>query len=278
MHPKSKGESMLLVSENDGVRTILFNRPHVHNAQNVELLREFDEVITRTSKDPDVRVVVLGGVGPSFCSGHDLTEMNRNREYADNARTAEGRFSQEQEIFSLPVQKFRRLPMPTICRVQGYCLAAGLMFAASADFCIAGESAVFGSPILRMMAVNDAEVPSLMFRVGERVAKEIIWLGRQLSAAEALSTGLISHVVPDDDLDESCDRMAASLLEAPTEALRLSKDVFQFMADRAGEQDLVKYHFMSHQFSHQTEESRLLLAQRVQRIAEGGSAVTRSEV
>jgi enoyl-CoA hydratase/carnithine racemase len=270
------GEPTVLVSDRDGVRTILFNRPGVHNAQDVTMLRELDTVLAQTANDQSVRVVILGGVGRSFCSGHDLREMARNRSYADNAATAEGRYRQETELFVTPVRRFRLLPMPTVCRIQGHCLAAGLMFAASADFCVAGESSVFGTPVLRVMGVNDTEVPCLMTRVNERVAKEMIWLGRQLSAAEALAAGLVSCVVPDEQLDARCEEIVAALVAAPPEALRLSKDVFQFIADRRGEWDVGRYHFISHQLSHQTTEAGGLLKERLNRIAAGDSPVSRS--
>ena len=133
---KNRTEPPVLVKDRGSVRWITLNRPEVHNAQNVSMLISLDAAFDACRTDTSIRVVVLAGAGKSFCSGHDLTEMSRNAEYASNAATAEGRYWQERRLFVDPVLKFRNLPIPTICRIQGHCLAAGLMFAAATDFSI----------------------------------------------------------------------------------------------------------------------------------------------
>lgn len=273
---KARVEPTLLVEDRGAVRWITFNRPDVHNAQNVEMLLALGAALDDCERDPSVRVLVLAGAGPSFCSGHDLKEMGRNPAYAANAATAEGRYWQELRLFSDPVVRFRSLRIPTICRIHGHCLAAGLMFAASADFCVASTDATFGSPVLTQMAVNDAEVPSFIFRVGERRAKQAIWLNERWSAEEALAAGLVNWVVPRESLDARCEEVAQKLVAAPREALALSKDVFGFLAEQQGERSLSRYHFVSHQLSHQTAEARQLLAGRLERLKEGGSVVPRT--
>lgn len=99
--------------------------------------------------------------------------MHDNHTYRTDAGSVEGRFRQEARLFVEPVRKFRELTIPTVCRVQGHCLAAGLMFAGSADFVVADTTASFGSPIVTTIAVNDAEVASFALRVGETWAKRV---------------------------------------------------------------------------------------------------------
>jgi enoyl-CoA hydratase len=262
---KELSESPLIVEDRGPVRWITFNRPEVHNAQNVVMLEALDAAFDDCARDSAVRVVILAGKGRSFCSGHDLSEMSRNPTYAANAATAEGRYSQELRLFVNPVSRFRELRIPTICRIQGHCLAAGLMFAAAADFCIATDDAIFGSPVLADLAVNDAEVPSFIFRVGERRAKQALWLNEKWTAGEARDAGLVNWVVTRDELDESCESLADKLVSMPKEALALSKDVFGFMAEAAGERSLNRYHYLSHQLSHQTAEANGLLQERLAR-------------
>lgn len=265
-------EPTILVEDRGGVRHLWFNRPRVHNAQNVEMLRLLQDVLDDTGSNPEVRVLVVGGRGPSFCSGHDLREMAVNHEYARNASTAEGRFRQELRLFVEPVETLMRLDIPTICRVHGHCMAAGLMFAGACDLAIASDDAVFGSPVVRQQGVNDAEVPLLSWILGERRAKQMLWLDERLSAAEALQAGLLNWVVASDQLDARIEEVARKLCEAPREILALSKRSFRFLASRQGWNDYAEYHYTNHQFSHQTAEAAELLRARVARVNQGKSA------
>lgn len=265
--------SAVLSEIREGVHYLTMNRPETHNAQNVEMLRELDDALAAVDRDDAARAVVLSGAGKSFCSGHDLREMSVNAEYAENATTAEGRFYQEQRLFVGPVQRFRDLRVPTICRVQGHCIAAGLMFVASADFVVAATDATFRSPIIAHLGVNDAEVPALAWRIGEARAKRMLWLDETLTAKDALEAGLVGWVVHPDELDATVTGLVGRLVAMPRHALALSKDTFSFMAERQGRRDVDRYHFATHQLSHHTAESRTILLERLERIAQGGSPV-----
>jgi enoyl-CoA hydratase len=269
-------QPVLEVDDCDGVRRVWFNRPRVHNAQNVAMLEALQSTLADTASRSDIRVLVLGGRGPSFCSGHDLREIVKNPAYAEAASTAEGRFHQEMRLFVQPVEMLQSLTIPTVCRVQGNCLAAGLMFVGACDMAIASSEAVFGSPVVRSQAVNDAEVPLLAWYLGERRAKQMIWLDERLSAIEAKEAGLINWVCELSELDQQLDRIVGRLAQAPREVLALSKRAFRFLARRQGWDDFADYHYMSHQLSHHTAEARALLDARRERLARGESPASPS--
>jgi len=256
----------LLIQDRGSVRTLLFNRPDVHNAQNVDMLETLDRALVQVACDENIRVLVLGGVGPSFCSGHDLREMAMNRTYAARSATVEGRYRQELQLFVDPVMRFRSLSIPTICKVQGHCLAAALMFVAASDLVVAADDARFGSPILRHLGVNDAEVFTFAQRLGERRAKQLIWLDDGLNAEEALRHGVVNWVVAREDLDVKTAEIADRLADTPHHALALSKATFQFAAERKGEADVNAFHFLAHQISHHTVEARKILDDRLERV------------
>lgn len=267
--------SPLLVADRGPVRWLTFNRPEVHNAQNTAMLEELIRQFRRLRHDQQVRVLVLAGNGRSFCSGHDLRQVATSQTYRERASTPEGRFRHELEMYFEPVQMFRELRIPTICRVQGYCLAAGLMFASAADLVVASTDAVFGSPIIADIGVNDAEVASFALRVGERAAKQVLWLDERLDAADALRLGLANWVVPAEELDAMVMNVAERLAATPREALALSKESLLFMAERQGERDVNRFHFVAHQLSHQTQEAQQILEERVARVRAGASPVGR---
>ena len=258
---------VLEVEDRGSVRWIWFNRPDVHNAQNVAMLRRLGEELDRLRGDRAVRVVVIAGRGKSFCSGHDLREMADNPAYAERSSTTEGRYHQEMELFVDPVRRIHDLDVPVLCRVQGHCLAAGMMFVGAADLVIAADDASFGSPVLERLAVNDAEVPGFAWLLGERRAKQAIWLSERISADDALRYGMVNWVVPRDDLDAKVTEVAERLVTMPREALMLSKAGCRFLARRQGFDDFAAFHYVSHQLSHHTTEAKALLEDRV----EGGA-------
>jgi enoyl-CoA hydratase/carnithine racemase len=256
----------VLISDDGPVRRIVLNRPEARNAQDAALLRELLAAVEATAGAPEVRVVVLAGLGPSFSAGHDLKEAAVNDSYRRNLETAEGRLWQELDLFVAPVEALRALRVPTIARVQGHCLAASLMLIGAVDLVVAADDAVFASRVTRDMGAADVELPSLAWAVGERRAKQLLWTSEALGAAEAQALGLVNWVVPADALDAKVDAVARALLEVPREALALSKLSLRFMEDRRGRADASAYHFMAHQLSHQTSDAVALLAARVREL------------
>lgn len=256
-------EPTVLVEDRGEVRWITLNRPRTHNAQGPELLRELERALLETRDRKDVRVVVLAGAGRSFSSGHDLTAAVLDETYRRNLESVEGRFWQEAELFVRPVELLRELPMPTIARVHGHCMAAALMLVSATDLVVAGESAQFSSRVTRDQGADDVELPTVSWELGPRRAKQMLWLSEGLGAAEALETGLVNWVVADAELDAKIEEVSAELIRVPREALALSKLSFRFTERRRGLADAADYHFLAHQLSHNTEESKEKLAARV---------------
>lgn len=261
----------IVVEDRGSTRWIWFNRPRVHNAQDVAMLEAFDDALDDVERDDSVRVLVIGGKGASFCAGHDLKQSGTNPEYLANQSTVERRWRQEWRLFVRPVERIRQLPIPTICRVQGHCLAAGLMFVDACDLVVAAPDAVFASPIMGKLEINDAEIPTFARSLGIRRAKAFQWLGDQLGAVDALTCGLVNWVVQHDQLDERVDGIANRLAQVSRETLELSKMSFRFLATRQGWDDYDAYHFLSHQLSHHTNAAQDLYRTRLESLADGAN-------
>lgn len=266
-------EAPLLVEREDGVLRLIFNRPEKHNAQNTEMLELLRAALLAAREDPTLRVLVLKGRGPSFSSGHDLKEIVSNAPYSEAIKTAEGRRKWEERLFVEPVEIIQDLPIPTVCQIQGNCLAAGLMFASAADLVVAADDASFGSTITSAMALNDAELPYFSWRLGERRAKQVLWFDERLSAEEALRIGFVNWVVPNAELETKVDEVVNQLLSIPRETLELSKGSFAFMEDRRGRKDFSRYHFASHSFSHHTYVAKEVARTRTENVKSGKSPV-----
>lgn len=255
-------EAPLLVEDRGPARWLWFNRPHVHNAQNTEMLEAFDAAITSAEQDSSVRVLVLAGKGKSFCSGHDLKEIVAHAEYARAVESVEGRMRWERRLFVEPVKHFRETRLPTVVLAHGHCLAAGLMFVAVADLVYATPDAVFGSPIIPTMSINDAEVPAFAWVVGSRRAKKTLWLDQRMDAKTAYEAGLVTDVVDSDEIEGHIESVVESLASIPAETLMLSKLSLNQMDDQAGYQAVSDFHFLSHSLSHHTTGANAALEAR----------------
>jgi enoyl-CoA hydratase len=131
------------------------------------------------------------------------------------------------------------------------------------DLVIAASDAEFASRVTRDQGADDVEVPTFAWDLGVRQAKQLLWLSEGLDAEQALRMGLVNWVVDPEQLDAKVEEVVAALIKVPREALALSKLSFDFIERRRGRDEAADYHFLAHQLSHNTEESKALLAARV---------------
>jgi enoyl-CoA hydratase/carnithine racemase len=206
------GEEILIerlaVASGGEKMVITLNRPERVNALTEAMLRGLHAALDEAEADEAVRVVVLRGAGPKgFCSGLDRAEMARLAE--------EGR---RMDIFTGPVgiyptaKRVDAFPKPVISLVHGHCIAAGGQLASAADLIVAAEGARIVEPEMRMGGFNDESWAMRLGRIlGPVRAKRYVLLAEPLSGREAYEIGLVSLVVPDDDLWATGDRLADQL-------------------------------------------------------------------
>jgi len=204
--------SAVLYSATGGVATITLNRPESRNALNLEMCDRLISVSQEITSDKDVKLVLLGANGPVFCAGADLKE----RQGMNEAQVRERRMKGFAAYAALEA-----LPMPAIAVVQGPVVGSGCEIAAACDFIVATQDASFRTPeALRGTVGATQRLPRIL---GKRLAKDMMFTGRVLSAEEARQAGLVSRLVPAIELEEMLLRMTAEILKAPQAALRLAK-------------------------------------------------------
>jgi enoyl-CoA hydratase len=251
------GYQTILVERRGAVELITMNRPEVRNAQNTALITELDEAMRVADEDPEVNVIVLAGAGKDFSAGHDLKAYVGEApadEWHEKRRTPEGKFEHERKLYFEKCLAIRDLATPTIAMVQGHCVAAGLMLAAMCDLIVASEDAVFQNPVLRMTGAG-VEVLSEPFDLGARKAKELLWTGDEVDASEAWRLGLVNRVVPSDRLEEETFALADRIAMMPAVTVQNVKRSINHAQDLAGFRHALEYHFMVHQFQHNTKAS-----------------------
>lgn len=196
----------------DGVATLTLNRPESRNALNTALCEALLRAAAGAAADESVRLVLVRASGPVFCAGADLKERQGMNEDQVRARRLKAFAAYD---------ALERLPMPAIAVVHGAAIGSGCEIAAACDFIVATPEASFRTPEALWGTVGATQrLPRVL---GKRLAKDLMFTGRTLSAAEALAAGLVSRVVPADGLDAALAGIAKAVVAAPPAALRLAK-------------------------------------------------------
>ena len=206
-------ESLVLYSKQDGIGTITFNRPEKMNAVSDEMQALISEVVLEAGLDDEVRVVIITGAGRAFCGGTDVSVFSRNPEERDAARQPQQPPRQLPES-PLPGWRFTRIPKPTIAAVNGPAVGMGAEWTIQCDFRIASENARFGWVFAQRGLVPDTGAgPYLLpLVVGLSRALELMYSGEIIDAREALRIGLVSKVVPAEQLMPAAIELARKLM------------------------------------------------------------------
>jgi enoyl-CoA hydratase len=193
-----------------GVATLTLDRPEARNALNLQMCEALRAAAMAATADGSVKIVFVRGSGPVFCAGADVKERSGMSAEQVRARRMKGFAAYE---------ALEALPMPSIAVVQGAALGSGAEIAAACDFILATPDAVFGTPEAQRGTVGATQrLPRVL---GKRLAKDLMFTGRRLTAEEARLAGLVSRI--SGDPDEEVEKIAQAILGAPAEAMRIAK-------------------------------------------------------
>ena len=225
-----EAEAGVLIEDTGGIRRIVLNRPVAANAVRPQDRDLIIESLADADADHGIRVVLLSSRGRHFCSGADLTTLNRGPE-SGPPRVGDGMrriMTGAQRLIAAVLDCGK----PVIAMVQGPAAGLGAHLALASDLVVAAEEAVFVESFARRGLVVDAGGAYLLpRRIGLQKAKELAFFGDKLPAAEAMALGLVNEVVPADRLEEAALRWAGRLAAAPTTAIALTKRLFNASLD-----------------------------------------------
>ena len=200
----------VLYSVEGAVATITLNRPDARNALNDAMCEDLRRVVSEV--EPRIRLVFVRGSGPVFCAGADVKE--RAGMSVDQVR------ARRLKAFAA-YHALESLPMPSVAVVHGAALGSGVEIAAACDFIVATPDAVFGTPEAMRGTVGATQrLPRVL---GKRLAKDHMFTGRRLTAAEARAAGFVSRVVTAAELEQELSTIAQAVASAPPEAIRYAK-------------------------------------------------------
>lgn len=239
-----------------GVARLTLARAEAMNQQDMHMLYQLDAALVRAAADDSVRVVILAAEGGDFCYGHDLdavfsTEGMTPRGFASglSAQGVEGSMAWEDEVFIGLSWRWRNFPKPLIAQVQGHCVAGGLMLVWPCDIIIASDDAIFSDPVTAF-GCNGVELFFHPWEFGPRMAKEMLFTGDDVSAADAHRLGMVNRVVPRDELEDRTLAIAQKIALRPAFALKLAKSSVNAALDAQGQEAAVKSAYALHQVAH----------------------------
>jgi 2-ketocyclohexanecarboxyl-CoA hydrolase len=235
----------ILYEERDGVATITFNRPEVLNAFRMGTYEEVTDAIQRAGWNKSVGVIVLTGLGRAFGVGGDSSDKKSDRA---------GRGTLGVPIEALHAA-IRDVPKPVIAKVRGYAIGGGNVLVTLCDLTIASDNAVFGQVGPKVGSVDPGYGTAYLARiVGEKKAREIWYLCRKYTAAEALAMGLINKFVPDAELDAEVDKWCAEIMQMSPTAIAIAKRSFN--ADSENIRGIANLGFQAVSLFYGTDEAK----------------------
>jgi enoyl-CoA hydratase/carnithine racemase len=217
----------LLYEKKNYRATITINRPEVHNALNFDTLRELSTAFEDASWDDDIAVIILTGAGTkAFCTGADM------KEWSKDFLATPSDFYKWMGVFVETFERLRNIGKPTIARINGMVVGGGNELQMSCDLAIAADDT-----FIRHVGVARGSVPAagatqwLPIIVGDRRAREILFLCEPIPAKKALEWGLINRSVPRKQLDNTVHDMSEQLINKLPESMRYTKQQLNFWKD-----------------------------------------------
>ncbi|HMA31144.1 MAG TPA: enoyl-CoA hydratase-related protein [Casimicrobiaceae bacterium] len=216
----------ILVARAADVATVTLNRPAKLNALTRDMWHRLGATIESLSADAKLRCIVLRGAGErAFSPGNDIGEFAHERSNKEQARAYGA-------VMHATARALAACPIPMVAQIHGICVGGGLEIAALCDLRICGEGSRFGAPIKNLgLVMAYAEMAPLVRVVGPDVALEILLEGRIFDAAEALRKGLVTRVVPDDQVAAEAAATAVRIAEGAPLVARWHKKFARRLAD-----------------------------------------------
>jgi len=209
--------SIILSATENAIRTLTLNRPDKRNALNDELIAELKDALRAADADESLRAVVICGAGKDFCSGADLSALQKiaTASYEENVEDARSLA----ELFEL----IRKVRVPVIAAVHGRALAGGCGLATACDLVVAARSARFGYPEVKIGFVPAMVTSILRRNIGEKQSFELLTRGFEFSADEANAAGLVNAVFDDEAFEIAALRYASVYNDVSSSAVAMTK-------------------------------------------------------
>jgi len=212
----------------NGVYRLTLNDAKKRNTLSEEMMAKLKSSLTDATDNKSIRVIIIAGNGPAFCSGHDLKQMTAGRDNDDQGLTYFKKvFASCSELMQMIVEH----PKPIIAEVSGVAAAAGCQLVACCDLAVAGKSARFITPGVNIGLFCSTPMVALSRNVSNKAAMEMLLTGEMVSADKAEHIGLINRVTDDADLKQETTALAELIASKSSLTLKIGKEAFYKQKD-----------------------------------------------
>ena len=212
----------------NGVYRLTLNDAKKRNALSEEMMAKLKSSLSDATDNKSIRVIIIAGNGPAFCSGHDLKQMTAGRDNDDQGLTYFKKvFASCSELMQMIVEH----PKPIIAEVSGVAAAAGCQLVACCDLAVAGKSARFITPGVNIGLFCSTPMVALSRNVSNKAAMEMLLTGEMVSADKAEHIGLINRVTDDADLEQETTALAELIASKSSLTLKIGKEAFYKQKD-----------------------------------------------
>lgn len=212
-----KAYEHIMVENEDSIARVTMNRPDKRNALSLAHMEELIDCFKTIGEKHEAQAVILGGNGPGFCAGHDLSEMiGRDPQF----------YRHLFDVCCELMETIQSIPQPVIAKVHGVATAAGCQLVATCDLVVAAEEARFATPGVKIGLFCSTPMVALSRAVGQKKAMEMLLTGDFISAREAHTEGLVNKVVPAEKLEAETKTLAAKIVEASPLVVGVGKKAF----------------------------------------------------
>lgn len=219
-----------IIGRIDGsVAQIIFNNPERRNAVSLDMWQAVEALLDQYAADTSLRVLIISGAGgKAFVSGADISKFEKERSSGNDANLYN-------DTTAKVYTKLDSMPIPTIAKIDGYCVGGGVGLAICCDIRICGETSKFGVPAAKLGVGYSAKgVRRLVNLVGPSFTKEIFYTGRLFTAEEAITMGLVNRMVPNEELDSYVEDYSGKIKEnAPLSLSSINTVVGEILKDPA---------------------------------------------
>lgn len=220
MNVSTPAYEAITYDRSEGLAVITLNRPEVLNAVNEKMGQELLEALRAAERDNEVRCVIITGKGRAFCAGEDIQDLRADYERGVNPKLGQRLLHKYNPI----IRKIRHIEKPVIAAVNGVAAGGGAGIAFSCDLRIASDTAKFIQAFIRVGLAPDSGTSFFLPRlVGFAKAMQLSLMGEELSSQDAERFGLITRVVPPEQLMTATKEIASKLASGPTRAIALTK-------------------------------------------------------
>ena len=227
------GFQTIVVTEEGATARVTLNRAEKRNALSLELMEELITALRTLGANRDLRAIVIEGAGVAFSAGHDLSEMV-GRELSF--------YQQLFDVCTELMETIHRVPQPVIAKVHGVATAAGCQLVAACDLAIASEDARFATPGVKIGLFCSTPMVPLSRAIGRKRALAMLLTGDLIEASTALEWGLVTRVVPSEQLDDAVNDLVAAITRSSPLTVAIGKEAFyaQVELDEHRAYDLTK--------------------------------------